>query len=88
MNKKELFELLKSAHQQMCDWWSKEVDFNGGIMAPCSFHIFLEYLLTFPEKTYWDRWIGDKIPEDKKPFFKEFILTLILSHYTKIEVYE
>jgi hypothetical protein len=85
MSKEERIELLKSAHQEMVNWWNKEIDTDGGTMAPCSFHVFLQHLLTFSEETYWNRWIGNKIPIDKKQSFKAFILSLIIKQIIKNE---
>lgn len=81
MNKKERIEILKVAHQEYVDWWLPIDVAAGSVMAPVSFPMFLQYLLKLPEEVYWDRWIGDKIPKDKKIEFKQFVINTLIEYY-------
>lgn len=82
LKKKDRLRLLNMAYQKYVDWWLPIDVANGSVMAPITFHRFLGYLLIFPEDTWWNRWIGDVMPDDKLSL-KQFILELIIKHYTQ-----
>jgi hypothetical protein len=75
--------ILKDTHQKYVDWWLP-IDLQcDSCMAPMSCHRFCETLLTYNDE-WWNRWLGEIIPEDKKQSFKSEILKMIIGHYTKI----
>lgn len=89
------FDILKEAHQKYVDWWLPIDVANNSVMAPMARHMFCETLLTY-EDDWFNRWIEDSIPTDKKVAFKKRILQLIIFHYLNkidlnsetIEIYE
>jgi len=97
-NKPELIDdrlsILKDAHRRYVDWWLPIDLACDSCMAPMSCHRFCETLLTYDGgwggtgeqriENWWDRWLGDTIPVDKKQSFKSYILKMIVGHYTKI----
>jgi hypothetical protein len=88
MNKKERMEVIKSAHQKYVDWWLPIDVAAGSIMGAMSCHRFCESLLVFEGgyaygiKNWWNEWLGDYSTIDAKTKMKQFILKLIISHYT------
>jgi hypothetical protein len=74
-------EILKNAHQDYVDWWLP-IDVAGdSFLAPMSYDIFLERLLTYPHEEWFARWIGDEIPSDKITAFKTFIFRLLIFNH-------
>lgn len=85
--------IIKDAHAKYVEWWMPIDLACDSCMAPMSCHRFCETLLTmdggFGVKdnfidNWWDKWLGDVVPKDKKMSFKQHILKLIVGHYTKI----
>lgn len=68
--------ILKNAHQKYYNWWHPIDVNNGSILGAMAYNRFLESLLTYNDD-WWDRWIGNTIPLDKKIAFKVYILKTI-----------
>jgi|LakMenEpi03Aug12_release.lakeMendotaPanAssembly.Ray.scaffolds.fasta_scaffold00102_84 hypothetical protein len=94
-NKDERLQILKDAHKKYCEWWLPIDLACDSCMGAMSCHRFCETLLTYDGswygtleeqriKNWWDRWLGDTIPVDKKQSFKSYILKMIVGHYTNI----
>jgi hypothetical protein len=83
MSRDERLLVLKNAHQKYVDWWHPMDVAAGSIMGAMSCHRFCETLLTYNDEWY-DRWIEDSIPKDKKQPFKVDILRFIIGHYGNI----
>jgi hypothetical protein len=82
-NGEDKLSILKDAHKKYCEWWLPiDLDCNS-CMGAMSCHRFCETLLTYNDE-WWNRWLGDTIPVEKKQSFKSYILKMIVGHYTKI----
>jgi hypothetical protein len=74
---------IKAAHSKYIEWWTP-IDLDcDSCLSPMCCHIFCESLLTYDDN-WWDRWLNNIIPKDKKQSFKSYILKLIVNHYTGI----
>jgi hypothetical protein len=75
--------IIKEAHAKYVEWWMPiDLACNSCMCAMCC-HRFCETLLTRDDK-WWNTWLGDVIPEEKKQPFKVHILKLVVCHYGKI----
>lgn len=93
-NNDNKLSILKDAHRRYVDWWLPIDLACDSCMAPMSCHRFCETLLTYDGgwggigeqriENWWDKWLGDTIPVNKKQDFKSYILKMIVGHYTKI----
>lgn len=75
--------IIKEAHAKYVEWWMPIDLACDSCMAPMSCHRFCETLLTYKDD-WFNRWLGDVIPEDKIVDFKTYILKIVLKHYGKI----
>ena len=90
MKTEELMTKISEAHQRYVDWWLPIDVAAGSIMAPMSCHRFCETLLIndggFGPKTsiknWWNEWMIDFTSPSDKYQMKQFLLKMIISHYT------
>lgn len=83
MNQFDKASILENAFKDYLNWWTPiDIDSNS-TMAPMSFQRFCETLLIF-DNIWYDKWMGNKITPDKHTQFKNYILSRILKHYTKL----
>ena len=75
--------LLIKAHQDYVDWWLPIDVSQGSTLAPMSFLRFLEYILIFDDKNWFDRWLGDFDMISRREI-KRVVLQRIVNHHKKM----
>ena len=83
MKTEESLVIIKAAHAKYVEWWMPIDLACDSCMGAMCCHRFCETLLTRNDE-WWDRWLGNVIPEKKKQPFKTHILKLVVGHYTEI----
>lgn len=83
MNQFDKEFILQQAFNDYLNWYQPIDIQSGSSLAPMSFERFCETLITF-DNIWYDKWLGNKVTDNKHTQLKTYILSRIVKHYTNL----